>query len=104
MPMGSIDLARLGRNPELYSASFSAREVPRDRRAARTFSGREELGEFLEQAGLGQEQITEALRRLHDGLTTSIPNVRLEDRRLRELGLQTTSGALRKSDEAGGRP
>lgn len=102
MPVGSIDLAKLSRNPELHSASFTAAVVSGGRRAARTFTGREELGQFLEQVGLAQEHITEALRLLRDGLTTSIPNVRLEDPAIARAGLQTTSGAPARADEGGG--
>jgi hypothetical protein len=67
--------------------------IPRGPGKERTFIGREELGQFLEQAGLPQDQIAAAFRRIHEGLTTSIPNVALEERRLNELGLRTTSGA-----------
>jgi hypothetical protein len=98
MPEGSIAVARLSSDPELYSATFASDESPHDGRRARTLAGVGELRQFLEKAGVPRERITPALREAEGGRTTRIPHVALVESQLRALGLLTPSGTAADPD------
>ena len=69
MPDGSMDIAKVGNDPELYSVTFATLERSAGRRAARTFTRPQEIEEFLQRAGI---RVVPADPELHDlGLLTS---------------------------------
>jgi len=105
MRQGSMDIAKLGDDPELYAVTFGTSEtLSVGGRAARTFTRLEEVDEFLQMAGIMTARILSALDETRKGGTASIPDVTLEERALRDLGLATPSGATPPSEEGGSVP
>jgi hypothetical protein len=93
MRHGSLDIAKVGSDPECYAITFAAPEASSTGSTARTFTGLAQVDEFLQQAGVPSDRIRPALELAeHDG-TARIENIVLEARELQDLGLQTRSGA-----------
>jgi hypothetical protein len=92
MRQGSMDIAKLGDEPELYAVSFATPDSSTSIRAARTFTRLEDVDEFLQQAGIRSDRIQSALNETRRGGTASIPGVMFEDRDLQDLGLTPPSG------------
>lgn len=99
MPEGSVGIARVGSDPELYAVTFTTRQAVAGADATtRTFTRLEDVRDFLHQAGLPDERCSAALSAAGQGGTVSIAGVVLEDRELRNLGLRTSSGSAAKRE------
>lgn len=94
MAHGTIHLARLSTDPEVYLATFQA-GGPRASQTSRTFTRLGEVDEFLQHAGIPGDHIRRALSDAREGGPASIPDVGLDDRALHDLGFVESSGAAK---------
>jgi hypothetical protein len=93
LPRGSLDIAKVGTDPEIYSVTFSApTDAPGSDATGRTFTSLNEIDEFFQQAGIAADRYRPALREAGVQGTSSIPNVTLEPHDLYQLGLRASSG------------
>jgi len=93
MQHGSLDIAKVGDDPTVYSVTFATPLVAERERTARTFAGLTEVDEFLRQAGVSSDRIQPALGQAEREGIAHLDNIVLEDRELHQLGLRDTSGA-----------
>jgi hypothetical protein len=63
MHQGSIDIANVGDDPELYAATFATSGDRKLVQAARSFTRFEEVDDFLQQVGIPSHRIKPALGR-----------------------------------------
>jgi hypothetical protein len=94
MTHGSVDIARISNDPELYAVTFSTPGEARGAtRSARTFPRLEDVDEFLQRVGIPADRFRPALLETDEHETSSIGNVFLEEAELSDLGLRTSSAA-----------
>ena len=93
MRHGSLDIAKVGINPQLYAVTFAAPDAAATPPTTRTFSDLAQVDEFLQQAGVPSERVRPAIESARHEGTARIDNILLEPRELRDLGLQGDPGA-----------
>jgi hypothetical protein len=88
MSEGSLHVTKLSSHPPLYAVAFVPIKSRLSRLSWREYDSLEAVGELLAHAGIVQDEIVSALRKVRRGRSVGIRGVAHDDAELERLGLR----------------